>query len=73
MINIKELQKKINNKSFDIKKLNKIQKIAFDELVNRGLIDLSNIIDPKMVTIINPLYKAHNKLKRTKKKFNKVK
>lgn len=43
MINIKELQKKINNKSFDIKKLNKVQKIAFNELVNRGLIDLSNI------------------------------
>ena len=29
-------------------------------------------IDPKIVSIINPLFRAKNKLKRTKQKFNKV-
>lgn len=36
------------------------------------LLDLSNKIDPKIVSIINPLFRAKNKLKRTKQKFNKV-
>ena len=36
------------------------------------LLDLSNKIDPRIVTVINPLH-TQNKLKRTKRKFNKVK
>tara|TARA_X000000950_G_scaffold270865_1_gene351211 strand:- start:9200 stop:10096 length:897 start_codon:yes stop_codon:yes gene_type:complete len=36
------------------------------------LLDLSNKIDPRIVTVINPLHRQ-NKLKRTKRKFNKVK
>lgn len=35
------------------------------------LLDLSNKIDPRIVTVINPLH-TQNKLKRTKRKFNKI-